>query len=154
VNAVQNKICSKCKIGKPAILECFPPNQKAKDGLGSWCRDCYKEYQRVSRKNDYHRCRARLTYHKYRGTIKGFLTRVWNHVTSRCNNPNDVSYKYYGGRGIQCLFGSCSEFTDYIINELQVDPRGLQIHRINNNGNYESGNIEFLTAKVHYWRHK
>ncbi len=79
---------------------------------------------------------------------------MWNHVTSRCNNPNDVSYKYYGGRGIQCLFESCSEFTNYVINELQVDPRGLQIHRINNNGNYEPGNIKFLTANIHYWEHK
>jgi hypothetical protein len=89
--------------------------------------------------------RGRKIYPEYKKTIKGFLISVWNHMTSRCNNPNDISYKNYGGRRIRCLFESCGEFTDYIVNKLKVDPRGLQIDRINNNGNYEPGNIRFVT---------
>ena len=55
-------------------------------------------------------------------------------------------YKNYGGHGIKNKFKSTGEFVDYVINELQVDPCGLQIDRINNDGNYERGSIRFVTC--------
>lgn len=33
----------------------------------------------------------------------------WADMKSRCNNPNEKSYKYYGGRGIKV----CDEWNDY-----------------------------------------
>lgn len=74
------------------------------------------------------------------------------HLEYRCNNPNHPAYNDYGGRGIQNLFISQFNFLSYAINELhitqfsQID--GLQIDRIDNNGNYEPGNIRFVTLKV------
>jgi len=44
---------------------------------------------------------------------------------------------------------SADDFRDYVINELKVDPRGLQIHRIDNDGHYERGNIVFVTREEH-----
>ena len=41
-----------------------------------------------------------------------------------------------------------------MINILQIDPRGLKVHRIDNNRHYEPGNIEFLTQKEHNLRHR
>lgn len=57
------------------------------------------------------------------------------------------NYNRYGGRGIRCKFNSFEEFFCYIVNTLEIDPRGLQIDRVNNNGHYEIDNIRFVTAK-------
>ena len=78
-------------------------------------------------------------------SIKNYLRRIFAGMVSRCTYPKHPSFKYYGGRGIQCLFLSAEEFIDYVINVLQVDPRGLTIDRIDNNSNYERGNIRFVT---------
>ncbi len=84
-------------------------------------------------------------YHK---TINGRLRRCFGCMKRRCENPKSAKYKDYGGRGIKIKFTSSDEFVDYVINVLKVDPRGLQIDRIDNNGHYEPGNIRFTTSKV------
>ena len=78
-------------------------------------------------------------------SIESYLRRIFTGMVCRCTYPKHPSFKYYGGRGIQCLFPSAEEFIDYVINVLQVDPRGLQIDRVNNAGNYERGNVRFVT---------
>ncbi len=85
---------------------------------------------------------------KYRSTIKGHLRNVFNGMRQRCTNPKVHNYYRYGGRGIKVLFESANEFINYVVNELQVDPRGLTIDRIDNDNNYERGNIRFVTMKV------
>lgn len=82
----------------------------------------------------------------YRCTINGHLRCIYQDIRQRCNNPKRNNYSRYGGRGIGLLFTS-DEFVDYVVNTLLVDPRGLQIDRIDNAGNYEAGNIRFVTAK-------
>lgn len=64
---------------------------------------------------------------------------AYHHAKNRCNNPDNKSYKYYGGRGIKFLFSSLSDFAQ----ELRFKPFGYQLDRINNNGNYETGNIKW-----------
>lgn len=86
---------------------------------------------------------------EYRKTINGCLRQKFIGMKTRCNNLNNQDYKRYGGRGIKVLFKDANEFVNYVINDLQIDPRGLSIHRIDNNGHYEPGNIEFLTAVEH-----
>ena len=42
---VNEKTCTKCKTIKPTTLEFFPPHNKKKDGLDSWCRKCRATYR-------------------------------------------------------------------------------------------------------------
>ena len=82
---------------------------------------------------------------RYRVTIEGHLRVVYDNMVRRCNSPTCRNYKNYGGRGIRICFKSANEFICYVVDELKVDPRGLSIDRIDNDGNYERGNIQFVT---------
>lgn len=82
----------------------------------------------------------------YYSTVKGKLRLIFNNMFARCNKSCHPSYKNYGRRGIKVCFTS-DEFVSYVMDEMQVDPRGLQIDRIDNGGNYERGNIRFVTHK-------
>lgn len=44
------KLCTKCKIEKPADTIHFRKNKNVKSGLDSWCRDCANEYRNNRRK--------------------------------------------------------------------------------------------------------
>jgi hypothetical protein len=69
-------------------------------------------------------------------------------MKNRCENPEAHNYNCYGGRGIECRFNSRVEFIDYVLKEIfNIGLGGLQIDRINNDGNYEPGNIRFVTRK-------
>ena len=80
-------------------------------------------------------------------TIEKHLRRIFSAMKQRCYKKNNLQYHRYGGRGIKICFER-DEFVDYVINELQIDPRELDCDRIDNNGNYERGNIRFVTHKV------
>ncbi len=93
------------------------------------------------------RVTAKRGQDKYYATIEGHLQRVFGNIKARCNDPEHKSYKNYGGRGIRVCFESLDDFRGYVMDELCVDPRGLQIDRIDNGGNYERGNIRFITHR-------
>ena len=38
-------ICTRCKVEKPSDLTHFPPHNKKKNGLDSWCRVCRASYR-------------------------------------------------------------------------------------------------------------
>lgn len=81
------------------------------------------------------------THDAYRGT--------YHKMISRCYNKKNKNYHQYGGRGITVceawlndpsLFVSWAENNGY--------KRGLQLDRIDNNGNYEPDNCRFVTSKI------
>jgi len=114
-------------------------------------RASQKAYRQTDSQKAYARAYGQTEHQKayrkaYRQAINGHLRQVFGHMKYRCNNPEARNYDCYGGRGIKVLFNSADEFVDYVTNVLQVDPRGLQIDRIDNDGNYEPGNIRFVTC--------
>lgn len=62
--------CTKCLQEKPATLEFFPAYAGKRNGLSSWCRECFsKESMKIRRKNPNTKHRQRLAFLKY--THKG-----------------------------------------------------------------------------------
>jgi hypothetical protein len=82
---------------------------------------------------------------KDHGMSKTSTFRIWSGILRRCTNENFKSYKYYGGRGITV----CDRWLlfENFLEDMGIRPEGLQIDRINNDGNYEPGNCRWTTPK-------
>jgi hypothetical protein len=84
----------------------------------------------------------------FHGLRKHPLYNVWSGLKDRCKNPNLYSYKDYGGRGITACEewkNSFQSFYDWAIKNGWE--KNLEINRINNDGNYEPSNCNFVTPK-------
>ena len=72
----------------------------------------------------------------------------------RCTNPDAQAWAEYGGRGIRFLFTSFEHW----LAELGPRPAGVDakgralysVDRINNDGNYEPGNVRWATSEDQY----
>jgi len=70
--------------------------------------------------------------------------RSYSHAKNRCTNPQNLAWENYGGRGIKFRFASFEEF----FAELGARPPGTSLDRIDNDGNYEVGNVRWATPEV------
>lgn len=74
------------------------------------------------------------------------LFTVWKRMIDRCYSPNHNGYKYYGGRGISiCKSWKKDAITFVSWGKKNGWAAGLQIDRINCNGNYTPQNCRFVT---------
>jgi hypothetical protein len=66
-------------------------------------------------------------------------------MLDRCYNKNSIGYQNYGGRGISVCAEWKKSFTAFL-QELGEKPNDkLSLDRINNDGNYEPGNVRWAT---------
>ncbi len=167
----ESKRCSKCKQIYP--VSAFYSHKSRPDRLAVQCKYCMLAYSKSDagrkaggeaakryRESEMGKlCRRKYAFsdagnaavkrwrNRYYHSIVGYLHCRFYNARARCENPGIRNYKNYGGRGIKMKFKSADVLVDYVVNVLKVDPRGLDMDRTDNDGNYEPGNIRFVTRK-------
>jgi hypothetical protein len=120
----QRQVLTVCDCGSTAIR----PLYRVASGSIKTCSACKKGFIKIS---------------------KNPLYEIWRGIKARCFCTTDTGYKNYGGRGISMYkewINNAPAFIEYCSNNGWA--KGLQVDRIDNSGNYEPGNIRFVTAQV------
>ena len=72
---------------------------------------------------------------------------TWRHILDRCHNPNNQSYRLYGGRGITVFDGWRKSFEAFYSHVGDAPSPKHSLDRIDNNKGYYPGNVRWATAK-------
>lgn len=72
----------------------------------------------------------------------------WMQMISRCTIQTHRLYNHYGGRGIMV----CERWKDFsnFYEDMGDPPKGYTLDRIDNNGNYEPGNCEWVHNSIQH----
>lgn len=80
---------------------------------------------------------------------------VWRNIKSRCLNPSDINFEYYGGRGVTICDewrDSFEAFHDWLTEngyrEDSVRNNTFTVDRIDVNGNYDPGNCRIVSMDI------
>ena len=72
--------------------------------------------------------------------------RIWSTMKERCHNPNNKSYKDYGGRGVSVCEKWRNDFSAFLSDVGRRPSKEYTLDRWpNNDGNYEPGNFRWAT---------
>lgn len=127
-NGGHRKAFFRCYCGKEFICAITRIENNYTKSCGCLC------VERIKKTNTTHGLSYTILYNIYFG------------MKARCYNKSNKDYNLYGYRGIKICdewLNDFKEFYDFSINNGWRE--GLQIDRINNNGNYEPDNCRFVT---------
>ena len=72
--------------------------------------------------------------------------KAWQSMKQRCYNFNRECYDHYGGRGIKVCDEWLNNFEAFLADVGPAPSSEHSIDRINNDGNYEPGNVKWSTV--------
>lgn len=134
---MDTKTCTRCKEVKSKTLEYFPPHNKKKDGLDSWCRKCRASY------------RSEINRGKFRGQLSDDEVRQLK-KQEKCDicGGNDFA----GSRNNKHLGKVYALVMDH--NHQTGKFRGMLCHHCNRGlGNFKD-NINTLQAAIEYLKER
>lgn len=111
----------------------------------------YSNAKRIKQQCCCHSCFQEMNFHFGIPNEKHPLYKRWLSMTQRCRTPSHNMYYRYGARGItiEPYLQDFINYAEYVLslpNAPKQFPTKLQIDRINNNGNYERGNLRWVTC--------
>jgi hypothetical protein len=71
--------------------------------------------------------------------------RTWQGMKDRCHNSTNISYKWYGAKGVRVCDRWIHSFENFILDMGRKPSRTHSIDRINPSGNYEPSNCRWAT---------
>ena len=77
-----------------------------------------------------------------------YIARRLTAARQRCTNPRSPGWKNYGQRGVRFNFASVAQAYVWVLENLGLPPKGMELDRIDNNGHYEPGNLRWSTKVV------
>lgn len=146
----------KQKFGKLIIIKELEQGKKYRRKFLCKC-DCGSEtviYLTNLRRNHTVSCGCSLkewivenkTIHNLR---KHPLYKTWAGMKFRCSNPGASHFEHYGGRGILMCDEWKNNFQSFYDWSIKAGwEKGLEIDRIDNDGNYEPNNCRWVTHQI------
>lgn len=96
---------------------------------------------------------ALITRKTKHGQTNSRTYQSWRAMRKRCNDPKNVQYPNYGGRGIKV----CAEWNDpetgYVafVRDMGERPPGMTLDRKEADGDYEPSNCRWATSTQQQW---
>lgn len=82
------------------------------------------------------------------GGKRSKVLNAWENMKKRCTIPKNPRYHRYGGRGIKVCDRWMESFENFLA-DVGTPPTSLHsLDRINNDGNYEPGNVHWVIQKA------
>jgi len=127
---------------------------KTRYGHYRWLCKCTCGNEKVVTQSNLGRCifscgclqkERRLETHTKHGMTRTPTWNSWCSMLTRCYTPSNISFPYYGGKGVKVCERWRNSFANFLA-DMGERPKGKTIDRIHG-GNYEPGNCRWSTQK-------